>query len=591
MKGRIVLVLFALPFSGVGVWMFWSIGNGFADAWRMQSWQPTEARLIQAGYNTHSGDDSNTYEAYATYTYQLLGQQFTNHRVAIAGGADNIGDYQRDTGRALGATLSRGETITVYVDPDNPRNAVIDRKLRWGLIGFKSIFLFVFGGSGLGLIIWAFRAPRQKDTSDPAYQKEPWKLNDEWQTASVRSSSKQTMYVTWGFATFWNLISAPLPFLMYSEVLEKQNYAALLGLLFPLVGLYLIVWAVRSTLEWKRFGPAPITLDPFPGAIGGHVGGTIDINLPFDSRTSITLTLSNVHSYVSGSGKNRSRNEKAEWQDRQIAHIESGPKGTRLSFRFDVPDNLTASDADQSSDDYHLWRLNLKAELPGTDIDRDYEIPVYATGEESRHISHRAIERARSRTDQMNDEAVRSAINMGSGISGREIYFPMGRNIGGALGGLFVGGIFAGAGWWLITSEGQHIFGGIFGSVGLLIVIFSFYALLNSLQVTKGSTGLKTVRRILGIPVKQQSMRIDQIQKLSKSSAYKTQTGKKHVVYYSIYAQDNGGNKMVIGEGFKGKSEAEAAIRFLTTEFGITPRKDQTSVTDKMDFDALAADN
>ena len=26
-----------------------------------------------------------------------------------------------------------------------------------------------------------------------------------------------------------------------------------------------------------RFGPAPVTLDPFPGSIGGHVGGTIDL--------------------------------------------------------------------------------------------------------------------------------------------------------------------------------------------------------------------------------------------------------------------------------------------------------------------------
>ena len=34
----------------------------------------------------------------------------------------------------------------------------------------------------------------------------------------------------------------------------------------------------------------------------------------------LRLTLTNIHSYMSGSGKNRSRKEKAEWQDAIVAH-------------------------------------------------------------------------------------------------------------------------------------------------------------------------------------------------------------------------------------------------------------------------------
>ena len=61
MGGRIFITLFALPFFGVGVWMLWSVSSTLFDAWDMRGWQPTEARLLSAGYNTHSGDDSNTY--------------------------------------------------------------------------------------------------------------------------------------------------------------------------------------------------------------------------------------------------------------------------------------------------------------------------------------------------------------------------------------------------------------------------------------------------------------------------------------------------------------------------------------------------
>ncbi len=352
MKGKIFLFLFALPFFGVGVWMGYSIVANLNEAWQMKQWAPEQATLRRAGYETHSGSDSTTYEAYAEYSYEFAGRMYSNDRVGISGGSDNIGNYQQDMGRVLSSAMNRGESITVYVDPENPSDSIIDRTVRWGMIGFKSIFFFVFGGVGLGLIIAVFRSPKEKDLDDPIYRDAPWLANDKWQTAEIRSGSRTAMWGGWALAAFWNLISAPLPFVIYTEVTEKDNLFALIGLLFPLVGIGLITWAMKSTLEWRRFGPAPVTLDPFPGSIGGHVGGTIDVNLPYDANTEIKLTLTSLHSYVSGSGKNRSRNESAEWQDTQVAHLSPGTKGSRLSFRFDVPENLQQSDATQSEDSY-----------------------------------------------------------------------------------------------------------------------------------------------------------------------------------------------------------------------------------------------
>jgi hypothetical protein len=241
MKGRIFVTLFALPFFGVGVWMLWSIGTAFHDAWRMQDWDPVPARLISAGYETHSGDDSDTYEAYAHYAYD--------------------GDYQTDLGNRLSAMRARGEPVTVWVNPGAPGESVIDRDIRWGLVGFKSIFLFVFGGIGLGLLIYTWVAPAEKDPSLAQFRDAPWLLNDAWQTPEIRSGSKAAMWGAWIFAALWNAISSFTPFMAYEEVVENQNYLALIALLFPLVGLGLLTWAVRRTLEWRRFGPAPVTLE------------------------------------------------------------------------------------------------------------------------------------------------------------------------------------------------------------------------------------------------------------------------------------------------------------------------------------------
>ena len=591
MKARIFTSLFALPFAGVGVWMLWSIGSTVIDAWDMNSWLPAEAHVISAGYTTNSGDDTDTYEAYAQYRYYWNGETFTGDRVSISSGGDNIGDYQTETGRRLSAAQRSGQPITVYVNPAQPSEAIVNRDIRWGMIGFKSIFVFVFGGVGFGLIYAAFRTPKKTDATLPQYADTPWLLNDKWQTDTIRSSSKATMWAAWGFALFWNLISAPLPFVLFDEVTNKQNYIALVGLLFPLVGIGLLWWAIARSLEWRRFGPAPFRMDPFPGSIGGHVGGAIDLNLPFDPQARFQLTLTNIYSYESGSGKHRSRKETAEWQDKLVAHAEPSSSGTRLTFRFDVPEELNASDAQRDGKSYHLWRLNLNAVLDGPDIDRDYEIPVYATAQQSRWVSATAARNARGEQDKIDDAAVIKAVNIRSGAVGRELVYPMGRNLGSSLVGFIIGGIFAGAGGFLIVSEGQTLFGGVFGFVGSAIAIGSLYMMFNSLEVSQDGMSIRTVRRILGVPIKRRSMRRNDFVRFSRSTSMQSQSGNKHVVYYSIQAVDHQGNELTIGESFRGDNEADAAIRMLSRELRLHPRE-QTAANDAQgaDEDVLAAD-
>jgi hypothetical protein len=589
MKGKIFPLLFALPFFGVGVWMAYSIGSNVFQAANMKRWVPVEATLQRAGYERHSGDDADTYEAYAQYTFEFDGRRYTGTRVTISAGADNIGDYQADLGTQLSQAMGRGEAVTVYVNPQNPSASIIDRSIRWGLVGFKSIFLFVFGGVGLGLIIFVLRSPKEKDRTLPLYREKPWLANDHWQTPFVKSSSKNSMYFSWGFAALWNLISAPLPFLVYKEVTEEDNMPALLGLLFPLIGVGLLLWALQRTLEWRRFGAAPVELDPFPGSIGGHVGGTIDISLPFDSIAQFSLTLMNLRSYMSGSGEDRNRRESAEWQDTQLAHVTSGPKGSRLSFRFDVPEALSESDADQSEDAYYLWRLNVSADLAGADFDRDYEIPVYPTREQSRRLSGISISKAKSAQSQIDIEAVGKLIRLRYDASGRSMLFPAGRNIMSGIGGLLFGGIFSGAGWFLAVTAGHWFMGAVFAGVGLLILLSGLYFMLNSLEVVQDGVDIRTVRRIIGIPVKRQVMRRADFVRFDKEKTSSTQTGSKHAVNFAVLAVDQYGHKMTVGEGFKGAGQAKAAVELIGEKFGLSEqRSSEPAVAETGDDNYLA---
>ena len=578
MKGRIFMTLFALPFFGVGVWMGWSIGNAVYDSARMNSWVQVEARLLRGGYETHRGDDSDSYEAFAEYTYVFNGRSYTSDRVSVSSGADNIGSFQREIGGELSSAHANGNNILVWVNPGNPSEAVVDRGLRWGLVGFKSIFLLVFGGFGGGLLFFVWLAPdKEKDADDPAYAEQPWLLDDAWQSPEIRSSSKASMYGVWAFAAFWNLISAPLPFLLYEEVVEKQNYLALVGLLFTAVGIGMIVWAIRRTLEWKRFGPTPVMLDPFPGSIGGHVGGTINLNLPYDASNEFQLTLTNLKSYISGSGKNRSRKESAKWQDLIVAHSESTGTGTRLTFRFDVPDGLRESDASRDNDSYYLWRLDLVGELDGPDLNRSFDIPVYATATQSNSLSQLAVDRGRDKQTARAEKAVRDVIRITTGTNGRSMFYPMGRHFWSALAGFVIGSTFAAVGAYIFVEEGQRIFGSVFGGIGGLVALGTLYAMFNSLEVTRDANGFRTVRRWLGIPVKTRRMGSHEFHHFEKNSRFQQQGGGKHVMFYSIYAVDRSGRSVVVGEGFKGHSQADAAIRIIGQELGLAGIADRNA--------------
>jgi hypothetical protein len=364
----------------------------------------------------------------------------------------------------------------------------------------------------------------------------------------------------------------------------------LIALLFPLAGLWLLARSFRLTLEWLKFGLSPVTLDPFPGSIGGHVGGTIDLGIPFNDATKFSLTLTNVHSYMSGSGDDRSRRESAKWQDSLVAHAVPGPRGTRLSFRFDVPKDLKESDAQKGSGSYHLWRLNLQAELPGVDVDRDYELPVYPTSRTSRNLSSYAMQKTRSAQNSLDEQKVRSLFRSSFDAGGRAICFPMGRHLAGGTSAMAFGSIFAGAGWFLGAIEGHWIFGGVFGFVGAVIMLSGLYFMVNSLEVRQTGDGVESVRRILGIPLRRTIMRRADFVDFEKSSSMQSQSNGKHVMHYSVYAVDRNRRKLIIGEGFRGAGQADAAIQLLGREFGLVSGNKPGVQLDEDGFDPLGPD-
>ena len=385
-KGAGCLALFALPFAAVGVGTFVWAGKSLLD-WRAASgWVEVPAELVSVELEEHDGDDSTTYETTATYRYEYAGQTYKSDRVAIDSGADNIGDFHQRLYYELRAAHEQ-RTVTAYVDPSEPANAVLNRELRLGLLALKSVFALVFGGVGFGLLFGArFGANKlaAQNALREQFPDEPWRWRAEWANGRIAGSARSTAYVAIGFAVVWNLVSLPMAFVIPDEIAGGNTVAAI-GLLFPLIGVGLAAWAIRAWLQLKRFKVATLTLDRMPVALGGRVKGAIRVEAPVPVEADFRLELACVESQMTGSGKNRSRQERMLWQKQWRVPRHQCQIGAFTTIPVDapVPAEQPATTVDDEPAEI-AWRLEVTGECPGPDFWSRFELPVFETAAEAR---------------------------------------------------------------------------------------------------------------------------------------------------------------------------------------------------------------
>jgi hypothetical protein len=375
-------MLFALPFAGIGVGaLVW--GASDVLTWqRTSAWTAVPATLLTVVLEEHDGDDSMTYEATATYSYEYAGQDYTGTRVAIGSGADNVGSFQRDLYWQLRTAQERGAPTVAYVDPQNPASAVLNRDLRYGLVLFKGVFVLVFGGVGFGLLFGARHGGAKlaaEQILQEQFPNEPWRWRPEWASGRISGSARTAAYVAIGFAVVWNLISLPSALFIPDEIASGNRLAAI-GLLFPLVGVGLAVWAIRSWLRLKRFKVATLVLQRTPVALGGRLKGAIRVDAEVPIATDFKLELVCSEETVTGSGKNRHRSERMLWQKewRVPRHqCQIGPTLTSIPVDIAVPADQPAASPTNDSPKIE-WRLDVTGECPGPDFWSRFELPVFA---------------------------------------------------------------------------------------------------------------------------------------------------------------------------------------------------------------------
>lgn len=192
----------------------------------------------------------------------------------------------------------------------------------------------------------------------------------------IRDQARAGTLLLWGFAFAWLLVSSPMVLFIPKEV-RTGNPLALVGLIFPIVGIGLLIAALRLTLRWMRFRESTLVLDTIPVPIGGTLRGTVEVPHPLTSVSAIAIRLIAME---------RRRGRKST-QDTIVCHEERelepsllrrNADGVVIPIEIAVPHDAPPSDTANSAHQV-FWRLNVDAEVPGIDYHAAFDVPVART--------------------------------------------------------------------------------------------------------------------------------------------------------------------------------------------------------------------
>jgi hypothetical protein len=272
----LVCLLFAIPFGGVGAGASYAVYRMVTDSHRAAEWV-----RVKAFVDSFSSGK-------VQYHYTFRDTQYRGDRLGVNpyGGTDDIDSWHDDKFAMFSHAQMRKEPITVWVNPENPAESMVDRDVRWKLVFFAMPFALGFGGVGVGAIYMFFRALLGSSQTDAG-------------SAIRASGGGMSLAGAWIFAFFWNVISIPAAVFLVTDAIHKGEWMWLVLLILPLIGLLLLWGAITATFrairarftrepELPRLVPQRRTNDGFargmigdaPALAGGAAIDTFDTGMP-----------------------------------------------------------------------------------------------------------------------------------------------------------------------------------------------------------------------------------------------------------------------------------------------------------------------
>jgi hypothetical protein len=420
------------------------------------------------------------------------------------------------------------------------------------------IFGVVFSGVGFGLIyltLWGSKLLQRQNRIQVEHPTEPWLWREDWAQGRANSKTRPGMIAGWVFAVFWNAVSMPIAFLVLPAAAKQKGPIVYLALIFPGIGIFLLISAIRKTIAYFEFGKTFFEMASVPGVVGRELKGVIQARFPHSPDHGVHLRLSCVHRVTSGSGNSQSTTERILWRDEadlSSAHLYPGPAGTAIPVSFPIPLDAQPTEKLNARDEFS-WVLEALADVPGVNYHDIFEVPVFRTQQTPAQAQEEAEVFAQPQGTQAITRPDKLSVEVRQNTEGTEFYFPPARNKSFATSATMFLLIFGAVTYFLIL-HAPIIFGLVFGLFSLFLVYTTIQQWLGTTRVVIGSvltlqSGLLGGSQVRQVPLSDIAAIGDRIAS--------QQGGSTGTPYYDIELALRDGKKLTLGRTLKSKQEAE----------------------------------
>ncbi|RMH55970.1 MAG: DUF3592 domain-containing protein [Candidatus Hydrogenedentota bacterium] len=467
-----------------------------------QSWPSTNGIVTESKVVIHHStgkNSSTTYGAEISYVYSVSGRRYRGSRVRVIDVSTSNPSYAQ----GIVNRYPKGKRVRVHYDPKNPAFAVLEPgfslsllfPLLLGVILLIATVIFLFlmirrGGSA-GQHVRGGDALSNLETTGAEFG---------IGGGEIRCSTGKDARFFWFFAVFWNLV-ASLPLLLRGipDAWHNGDYGTVtLMSFFPLVGIIVLVVAIRLTVQARKFGISTFRFSPLPVPLGSRFRGEITVERGGTFLTSdVLLSWSCVHIYVTGTGKNRSTHYDLKWNlEQTVPQGEVRILGPAAVIPVDLPVPCDRPETDESNPANRIvWMLTASASIPGIDYEATFEVPVKSTDRTDPALTSDSIEQEVAASLQEVDLSALSPARFNETPDAMELFLPPFRILTASLVLIVVFLIFGGIAYGLASHEAPFFVLGIFGVILFFLGLFILHTLLSQTWLRIERTGTVLLKK------------------------------------------------------------------------------------------------
>jgi hypothetical protein len=195
---------------------------------------------------------------------------------------------------------------------------------------------------------------------------------EDWASGEVSTSARRDANRLMIIAIAWCVATFPILLIVPHRALRGADYFAIPSLIFPLIGVVMLVWAMRMRRRVREYGESRFVMTSVPGQIGGALTGAIHIDKPIPPGEQVALELECIKRTTRGVWHSLTVWDRTLWRSEQTSMSDSSGS-IPIAFMI-APDCRPTDDSNPKS--RIVWRLSARA----GQYRAEFEVPVFRIG-------------------------------------------------------------------------------------------------------------------------------------------------------------------------------------------------------------------